>query len=219
MADDDTRLHADIAALLSTPRIAAYIAATQDGTTASALDLYRWNLRISAAFYESLHYLEVALRNTADTAIDTWHSTSHTDTLPWYRCPIMPLTPAARSKVRQAVSFATMKGTRPELHGRVITELSFGFWRSLLSDAYNRTLWQPILRTAFPGVRRGKLHHAVGEFLTLRNRISHGEPIHSRDLAADYQLLLTTAAHLCSSLATWIAATSAVPAELGNRPR
>jgi hypothetical protein len=131
----------------------------------------------------------------------------------------VPLTPEARNKVRQAVAFATMNGTRPELHGRVITELSFGFWRSLLSDTYNRTLWQPILRPVFPGVRRGRLHHAVGEFLTIRNRVSHGEPIHTRNLAADYQLLLTTAEHINPSLAAWIAATSSVPAELANRPR
>ena len=32
-------------------------------------------------------------------------------------------------------------------------ELSFGFWRFLLSKRYQNTLWAPHLRKAFPGMR------------------------------------------------------------------
>lgn len=218
MAGNTATLDADVAALLSKPRVGAYIAASSDGALSSALALYRWNLRVSAGFYESIHYLEVSLRNTIDTAISDWHTATHTDGTPWYRCASMPLSPEARVKVRQAVGFATMNGTQPEIHGRVITELSFGFWRSLLADSYNRALWQPILRATFPSVRRGRLQHAVGEFLMIRNRISHGEPIHARDLAADYRLLLKTAGYVHPSLAAWIAGTSSVPDILTKRP-
>jgi hypothetical protein len=213
-----SELESEIAALLSAPRMAAYLAASPDGTTRSALELYRWNLRASAAFYESIHYLEVALRNVCDNAIAAWHRANHRDAAPWYRCARMPLKPEARSKVNQAIAFATMRGTRPELPGRVVTELPFGFWRSLVSEAYNRSLWQPILRPAFPTVRRGRLHGALGEFVTIRNRTSHGEPIHHRDLAADYQLLLRTAGCIHPALAAWVANTTAVPAVLAGSP-
>ena len=218
MADATATVDADMAVLLSGPRVGAYIAASPDGTLGSALALYRWNLRVSAAFYESIHYLEVALRNTIDGAMDDWHTANHTDGTPWYRCASMPLSSEARGKVRQAVGFATVNGTQPEIHGRVITELSFGFWRSLLADSYNRTLWQPILRPTFRSVRRGRLHFAVGELLMIRNRISHGEPIHARDLESDYRLLLKTAGYVHPSLEAWIASTSSVPDMLAMRP-
>ncbi|MDR1151304.1 MAG: hypothetical protein LBK72_02290 [Bifidobacteriaceae bacterium] len=181
--------------------------------------LYRWNLRASTAFYESIHYFEVALRNTVDESIAAWHHANHADSDPWYRCPAMPLTPQARGRVLQAIRFATRSGTRPELHGRVLCELSFGFWRSLFSDAYSRTLWQPCLREAFPRARRGRLHDAIGEFLVLRNRIAHYEPIHNRDLDADYRMLLKTSGFVHPALAQWISHTSLVPQVIGERPR
>jgi hypothetical protein len=215
---DTATLEADIKDLLSKPRFDAYATASKDGSTSAALDLYKWNLRVSAAFYESIHYLEVALRNREDTAISDWHDSNHTDTDPWYRCNRMPLNPEARYKIRKAIDFATMNGERPETHGSVVTELSFGFWRSLLADSYNRSLWQPILMPMFPTVRRGRLHQAIWVFVMLRNRISHGEPIHSRDLASDYQLLLKTAAYIHPSLRTWIETTSFIPIALQQRP-
>lgn len=97
---------------------------------------------------QSIHYLQVALRNTIDGVISGWHVANHTGGTEWHRCQLTPLSPEARAKACQAVGFATMNGTQPEVHGRVITELSFGFWRSLLADLYNQTLWQSALRAA-----------------------------------------------------------------------
>jgi len=208
----------DISRLLSAPRIEAYRMQTVEQTLESALDLYCWNLRMSAAFYESIHYLEVALRNTIDTAMHTWHQGNHADGEPWYRCISTPLRSEARVKVIKAMHYATEQGARQEVHGRVLTELSFGFWRSLLSGSYNRSLWEPILRHSFPQVRRGKLFHAMGVFLTIRNRISHGEPIHRRNLEADYRLLVKTSGFIHPSLQEWIVGTSPIPTELENRP-
>jgi len=73
-------------------------------------------------------------------------------------------------------------------------------------------------RVAFPGVRRGRFQFAVAQFLMIRNRISHGEPIHTRDLAMDYRLLLKTAGYVHPSLEVWIAVTSSVPTMLAKRP-
>jgi len=55
----------DVQQLLSTPRLAPYRQAT-GGDLADALTLYTLNVQISAAFYESLHYFEVGLRNRLD---------------------------------------------------------------------------------------------------------------------------------------------------------
>jgi hypothetical protein len=207
-----------VARLLSRPRVQRYRSATPGGTLVEALALYRWNLRASAAFYESIHYVEVSLRNVIDGALTDWQERIDPGGDPWYRNQNTPLAPDAAGKVREAIRHATNRGTIPEVHGRVVAELSFGFWRSTLSDAYIRTLWQDALRSAFAPVRRARLHDAIKTLLTIRNRSAHYQPIYFRDLVAVYALLLWTAGFISPDLETWIKQTSAVPTVLAARP-
>lgn len=233
----------DVQQLLSTPRLAPYRQAT-GGDLADALTLYTLNVQISAAFYESLHYFEVGLRNRLDQQLTAWAATldpappasagSRDSTqapggrrdaalgptpageLPWYRHPQVPLSLNARRKVMTAIRAATRDG-REELPGRVVAELTFGFWWSLLAEEYNRSLWQPCLREAFTQVRRQRLHSAIDDLRQLRNRIAHHEPIHSRDLHSDYTQLLDTAGRVTPRLHWLIDKTSRVPALLPAR--
>jgi hypothetical protein len=39
------------------------------------------------------------------------------------------------------------------VHGKVVAELTFGFWRYILAGTYQATLWSPALRHAFPHLR------------------------------------------------------------------
>lgn len=64
----------DLARLLSQPRLEEYKTAS-GGKLDDALQLYAWNLEVSAAFFESIHYLEVALRNTMDASLGAWAAT------------------------------------------------------------------------------------------------------------------------------------------------
>lgn len=54
--------------LLSRPRMSTYEQAS-GGDVPAAVDLYRWNLDISMALFEAIHYLEVAVRNRIDDAL------------------------------------------------------------------------------------------------------------------------------------------------------
>jgi len=207
----------ELARLLSAPRLDAYKAAA-GGRLDDALQLYAWNLSISTALFESIHYLEVAVRNTMDSSLTTWSAATSGSVDPWYRNSAVALSAPSRSKVRLAVDRATDHSTRPELPGRVVAELSLGFWWSLLADSYSRTLWQPCLRRAFPQARRSRLHDSLGGVLRLRNRIAHHEPVHQRDLSGDYTTILATAERITPRLAWWIDVTSRVPTVLRERP-
>lgn len=112
----------ELARLLSSPRLGPYRQAV-GGELDDALRLYSWNLEVSAAFFESIHYLEVALRNTMDEALRHWSIDTLAVTEPWYRTPAVPLNPRTRRVIATAVSQAT-DGGRPELPGRVVAELS-----------------------------------------------------------------------------------------------
>lgn len=210
-------VRAELAQLLSQARLAPYKLAVAGGKLDAALELYVWNLSAAMAMFETIHYFEVGLRNTMHEALEAWaRRLGATD--PWYRDPLVPLDPGSRAKIRQAIGRATDHGARPERPGGVVAELTFGFWWSLLAANYNRTLWQPCLRTAFPGARRQKLHDALDHIRILRNRIAHHEPIHTRDLLADYLVLVDTAERISPRLAWWIDNTSRVPVVLRQRP-
>jgi len=206
----------ELARLLSRPRLDQYRLAV-GGDLDDALRLYAWNLQVSAAFFESIHYLEVALRNVMDDTLTNWATGTLRAADPWYRSPAVALNPSSRKVVTTAINHAT-DGGRAELPGRVVAELGLGFWWSLLASGYNRTLWQPCLRHAFSGARQARLHDAVDHLRLLRNRIAHHEPVHSRDLVGDYTRILDTAERISSRLAWWIDTTSRVPALLDTRP-
>jgi hypothetical protein len=53
----------DLKRLFSAERLSTYIAYC-DGDFAAAIEMYRWNSEITAAFWEPIGHLEVALRNT-----------------------------------------------------------------------------------------------------------------------------------------------------------
>ena len=101
----------DLERLLSQARLNEYKLAV-GGKLDTALRLYARSLSASAAFFESMHYLEVALRNTMDEALTRWASTDLAATDPWYRSSAVPATagrsgsPACgtRSRMRSAAS-------------------------------------------------------------------------------------------------------------------
>jgi hypothetical protein len=53
----------DLERLFSAERLSTYIDHC-DGNLAAAVEMYRWNSAITAAFWEPIGHLEVALRNT-----------------------------------------------------------------------------------------------------------------------------------------------------------
>jgi hypothetical protein len=86
--------------------------------------------------------------------------------------------------------------------GKVIAELTFGFWRYLSTTAHHHPLWIPYLHTAFrPGTSRQAVDGPVDRLHQLRNRIAHHEPLLRRNTATGV-LSLTThhlADRLCGS--------------------
>lgn len=198
-----------LALLLSPARMRPYLDATNDRWE-EAIALYDWNASVSAAFFESLHYLEVGLRNALDQAV-----VEHVG-IAW----LATTSPSLTTRSRQIVALAQGRAGGPDSsRGKLIAELPFGFWWSLLADEYNRRLWQPALRHAFDGpVRRRTLHAELDEMRRLRNRIAHHEPVHARELRQDYARLLDTAGRVATALGDHIAKTSRVPQVLESKP-
>lgn len=200
-----------ISEVVSVPRFAPYLTKTS-GDLRSAIDLYWWNIAASAAFYAPLQCLEVALRNCTHRQL-----TGHFERSDWWE-----VAPLNRSGLR------IVSETREKLVGRgraytaddMVAEFSFGFWVSLVSGAYHRDLWVPVLHRAFPRHRqpRRALHADLRTVLLFRNRIMHHEPIHHRHLEADHATIIRMIGTLSPSMVDALVVYDTVGAVLSRRP-
>ena len=198
--------------LLSSPRLSTYSNACR-GDMDRAVALYQWNLEASLAMFSSIHYFEVALRNTMHDALTKQFGTHDKA---WYDTSEL-LSPGSISKIRRAESAVRTNG-HPVTVDRVVAELPLGFWSSLLANSYNRSLWAPCLSRLFRRARRQRLFDEIDSIRMLRNRIAHWEPIIALDLTAEYARILDTAERINPRLAWWIDATSTIGVVIDRRP-
>ncbi len=110
---------------------------------------------------------------------------------------------------------------KPETSGRIIAELSFGFWVNMLLPKYDVALWAP-LHSCFPElpttIDLGMLHIRLSAVHELRNRVGHHEPIFRRNLSQDFADCLELIRWLNSAKANWIAPQCDVPRLMRRKP-
>lgn len=150
---------------------------------------YQWNAVVCEHFYGPLRILEVTLRNSFDQAIAIRVQDGNwlTKIPGWLR-------ESEQRDIREAHEFLN-KRNRTITHARVVQEMSFGFWTSLLNGRYE-PLFHAIGAQVFPGMprsqrTRGNASHRFETIRTLRNRLFHFRRIWNRpDLKADYNHIL-----------------------------
>ena len=201
---------------ISLPRFGNYLVAAGFDEQ-RALRLYMWNSQIGEAFYLPLQAIEVGLRNRISGALTNRFNSD------WWQEPTFL---AILDQERQTDLDLVIRRIRNRnlalCTDQVVAGLSFGFWVGLLDGRYNPPVWSKELRTAFPhlptGRARKSLAKAAQETAYLRNRISHHEPIHARDLSADYASMMKFLAWICPTKARWVKQHSRVPELLRQKP-
>jgi hypothetical protein len=109
-------------------RLTRYLRATGQNTS-TALALYEYNVQLSEVLYGLLHGLEVMVRNAAHIAL-----TARYGTAAWY--DVAPLSHYWQDQVAKAKAKPGAAG-KP---GKIIAELTFGFWVQLLSKPNHNRL-------------------------------------------------------------------------------
>jgi hypothetical protein len=180
--------------LMSAQRIAAF--RRGDGSDEEVLARYLWNTALCEALYPSLHFLEVALRNLVFDAAAAAYPPDQA-AASWLEHPGV-LHDSELRTVRAARQRLLRRG-KPCEAGRLVAELSFGFWTALFDVRYeqDRVLWprlfaQKIFAHA-PRQKRSRkaLSPLLNRVRHLRNRAFHHEPIwHWGDLAEHHALAL-----------------------------
>lgn len=176
---------------LSRERLASYRGSSaQPASDASMLVRYAWNTMLSESLYPSLQMLEVGLRNTIHNAM-----TREFGREDWFDKPDLLRHHHDLDAIRSAKAALTRQRKSHDAF-RVVAEVKFGFWTSLLDKRYERALWQKLLKTTFPHVPRSMRTRKVlsvrfNALRELRNRVFHHEPIwHWQDLMQHHRDLI-----------------------------
>lgn len=162
--------------IFSAERLEPYIR-HHSGNFDKAVEHYKANIELSEAFYPLLSVLEVGLRNNIDLQLKRRFNEEN-----WFENSdfVKIVTRFQIDKVSDARS-AILREKKIITSGRIISELSLGFWTSLLDSKFERTLWKN-LRHAFPNCPKQQRQRKVmsskfNGIRKLRNRIFHHESI------------------------------------------
>lgn len=213
------RDYATLRRVLTGERLGSYLAWSHQDLK-HAFALYEWNLIASAAVMMTTGMVEVVVRNAMDGAMQDlaaargWSS--------WFDSA--PLDARGRADITKARQRATRFGARPEVHGKVVAELSLGFWRYLAASRYLTTLWTPALYGAFAQGPADKLQcqrrvdRNLQTLLLVRNRAAHHEPIHRRDLGRDLETAIEVTKWVDPRVGEWVRDLSTLAAVIAAKP-
>lgn len=197
MASGQERYATEIRRALSDERLESYGFGRSDD---EKLANYLWNIALCEALYPSLHALEIVLRNAMFRAGENVFGHMRTaDVACWLDADPPILHPGEVAAVEAAKTRLVQRNT-PLLPGRLIAELSFGFWTALFDVRYEQTriLWPRLLSGHFldratPRSMRSRkaLSPLLNRIRHLRNRVFHHEPVwHWSDLPRQHALVL-----------------------------
>ncbi len=162
---------------------------------------YIQNMALCESLYPALQFAEVALRNAVHSAMLVREKSEA-----WYDLPSAKLIEWQQEQVCKAKE-AIIKRKKPETAGRIVAELTFGFWTCFFNNAHARTgTGSYLAKAAFPHAPSSeqnltKLGDRWGAIRELRNRVFHHERIlHWRDLDEQYQAILTTLSFMSPEL-------------------
>jgi hypothetical protein len=186
---------ASLWSLISAERIGSFRRGAADDD--EVLARYLWNIVLCEALYPSLHLLEVSLRNLVFEAAAATYPAADGAAGCWLERPGILHGDEARM-VRAAAQRLGRRG-KPCEAGRLVAELSFGFWTTLFDVRYeqDRVLWPRLFAQKIfaHAPRRKRSRKALSPLLNrvrhLRNRAFHHEPIwHWSDLTQQHALVV-----------------------------
>ena len=108
----------------------------------------------------------------------------------------------------------------------MIPELKFVFWQKMFTSRYDTRVWDYHLRRVMPNLDPAKtipelrkaIYSDLEKVRLLRNRIAHHEPIFTRALGDDYQIIRTLIKYRCAVTAGWLDSNQTATAIIAAKP-
>lgn len=168
--------------------------------TSAAFTLYEYNIKLSESFYPCLHNLEISLRNNFHLAIAKTYGEQ------WFLKQDLIKGSNRKEFVNLAKIADVISKSKSTATNVIISNLSFGFWVSLLYPNYEIELWRPCLRNIFPHenkITRKEIHQKLEGIKLIRNRIAHHEFILKHNLNLHHKTIYEILNYLSPELADW----------------
>lgn len=172
----DAVLVGNLEQIVSAPRLQRYRNAATDDL--EAVTLYCWNIQLAEAMMPSLAMLEVTLRNVVHNTL-----AAHAGTDFWFKSVLQR--PMYDNIIDLIARLIGRQGHPPTI-GKVISEITFGFWPRIFAKNYQSLWWttpNPLLVRVIPNYpkigrdSRGKFEERLEYFVSLRNRVMHQEAV------------------------------------------
>lgn len=196
-------------------RLAPYLNVAGAANTGLATRLYVWNARLAGACIETIHHVEVLVRNAIDHQLAA--SQSADGLRSWLIDPDI-LKPGELGVVQETVTRIRRLG-KPATTHRVVAGLPLSFWARLTGTSYEE-LWKSSLHHAFPnssGLRKD-VAGPLNRISQVRNVVAHHQSLIDAPVEARHRDMLALAAAVDPAAATWIEAMSRVPEVLAEAP-
>ena len=133
--------------------------------------LYLWNTHLTKTYLADIEHLEVLLRNCIHAALTRRYSER------WFDNGQIKFSNKAGKSICKAKGRAGGEGAPP---GKIIAELSFDFWRFLLSSYYQANIWPQVEKTLKKKPNnRQQFEGLVVTVYKMRNRCSHHESMYA----------------------------------------
>ncbi len=162
--------------IISNERLQPYLV-HHNNDEEKSIQHYKSNILVSEAFYPLLSMLEIGLRNSINFQL-----TKRFNDKNWFENREF-VKIASRFQIDRISDARTniLLDKKEITSGRIISELSFGFWTSLFDTKFEMTLWKT-LRLAFPNCpkeirKRRTMSSKFNLVRKLRNRVFHHEAI------------------------------------------
>lgn len=185
-----------------------------------AFHLYEWNMRAAASILTLTSMAEVVVRNALDRQLSAWANRRRHVT-DWFDVDF--LDHRGHQDLQKARHLArTRRGE--EVHGKVVAELSLGFWRYLVESRYFTVLWVPATHAAFPHgasdlrQRQREVALRMKRLTFVRNRAAHHEPLHQRDLHQDLDAALDLTRWISPDAGSWVQARNDIADVIRSKP-
>lgn len=137
---------------------------------------YMLNVEVSKSFYFLLQTLETTLRNSVHKVLSEKLNNEF-----WFedKSFMNPKTIQNNNidKAREKIN-----DNKVQTSGRIISELSFGFWSYLFGSYYQQKIWNKYIKYIFPNIpksiaKRNILSQRINTIKNLRNKVFHYDTI------------------------------------------
>lgn len=157
----------------SEERMGRYLQLT-GGDLPAAIQFHHLDALLAAELTVSLKVTELSIRNAIHDVLSNDIGSTY-----WFHNPSFGWRERERKKLEQAEKRAGQYSGTGVKAGKVISELTFGFWIGCFAPTYEHKLWHPHLKRLFPDprIKRQHVFDRLNALFLIRNRAAHHETI------------------------------------------